>query len=98
MNYARCSILILVMALAGCMDRSKPVEVRILPDSYQVGEVKSTLATPAVDEVVRIKPSKVLVMACLTTPPAKVIQFDTELKARLQTELQLTTVEQGCPA
>jgi hypothetical protein len=83
------------IALAGC---SKPLEVRIMPDAYHVGNVKSALATPAVDEVVRIKPSKVVMVACLTTRPAKIFQFETELRARLPAEILLaTTANQGCP-
>lgn len=83
------------MALGGCSP--KPLEVRITPDAYQVGEVKSALATPAVDEVVRIKPSKVLVVACLATPPAKILQFNVELDARLKSKINMVFADQGCP-
>ena len=83
--------------LAGCF-ASKPVEVRITPTAYQVGAVKSELATPVVDEVVRIKPSRVLIAACRATRPPKIIQFEQELRARHQVELTLMLVDEGCPS
>lgn len=87
-----------LVAVAGCFASSKPVEVHISPSAYQVGEIKSALATPAVDEVVRIKPSKVLIVACRATRPPKIIQFERELRARHQeVELTLTWVDEGCP-
>lgn len=73
------------MLLAGC--GAKTVNVHILPSQYRVGEVKSALATPVVDEVVRLKPQKVHISTCLTTPPAKVIQFNVELEARLNAKV-----------
>ena len=97
MRFIRWSVLFTSVALAGCF-AAKPLEVRITPDAYQVGEIKSALATPAVDEVVRIKPSKVLIVACTATRPAKIIQFHQELEARLQAKLQLTHRDEGCPA
>jgi hypothetical protein len=86
------------LTLAGCF-AFKPVEVRITPTAYQVGEVKSALATPVVDQVVRIKPSKVLIVTCKATHPMKVVQFEQELKARHPVELSWTLVdEEGCPS
>lgn len=76
-----------VLLLSGCSEIFEPVNVYILPSGYQVGDVKSVLATPAVDEVVRLKPNKVHISTCLTTPPAKVIQFEIELQARLKTKI-----------
>ena len=80
-------ILIAVLLLSGCGNFLPPLEVHILPSEYRVGEVRSPLATPVVDEVVRRKPKKVHITTCLTTPPAKVLQFEVELDARLKTEI-----------
>ena len=81
--------------LTGC-GKGPSAEVRILPRSYEVGAIKSELATPAVDEVVRMKAGYVLILACTTTPPAKVMQFREELLARAQPEVQLTFIKDGC--
>lgn len=72
--------------------------MRITPNFYQVNNVKSELATPVVDEVVRIKPKKVLLLMCKTTPNAKIIQFEIELRARSNAELQGTHTDKNCPA
>ncbi|MBT2332385.1 hypothetical protein J7E49_00460 [Variovorax paradoxus] len=97
MRFIRWSVALASVTLAGCF-ASKPVEVRITPTTYQVGNVKSELATPVVDEVVRIKPSRVLIAACRITRPPKIIQFEQELRARHQVELTLTLVDKGCPS
>jgi hypothetical protein len=81
--------------LAGCSN-APSVEVRILPNSYQVGAVKSELATTAVDEIVRIGAGNVLILTCATTPPAKVNQFRTELLARVQPQMELSLLKEGC--
>ncbi|MBV7541969.1 hypothetical protein [Acidovorax sp. sic0104] len=75
-------VLISLFLLAGCANEAGTVNVRILPTEYTVGSVKSGLATPVVDEVVRLQPQRVHVSACHETPPAKVLQFNTELQAR----------------
>ena len=90
------TLLISALLLAACSGSSKPLDVRILPSEYQVGEVKSALATPVVDEVVRLKPKKVHISSCRTTPPAKVIQFNTELLARHNTDVTGALLE-SCP-
>lgn len=89
-------LLLSVLLLAGCEGLSTPLDVWILPSGYQVGNIRSTLATPVVDEVVRLKPKKVLMSFCRTTPQAKTMQFVDELRARLQTDLQGALVE-NCP-
>jgi len=73
------------------------VGVYVTPDWYEVGKVKSALATPVVDEVVRLSPSRVVIMVCNTTPPAKIIQFETELNARHKVSLQVLPTEKACP-
>ena len=83
------------VVVASC-GKGPNAEVRILPTSYEIGTVKSELATAAVDEVVRIKASYVLVLACTNTPPAKVMQFREELLARAQPEVQLSFIKEGC--
>lgn len=98
MKLAGCSIALALLALAGCADFTSSVDVRITPDAYQVGSVKSALATPAVDEVMRINPRRVLMVMCRTTPPVKVIQFQTELAARSKAAVQGTHTDEGCPA
>ena len=95
-SLARFSVLVAALMLFGSTESA--VEVRITPDMYQVGSVKSSLATPAVDEVVRINPQRVLMVLCRSTPPAKIIQFERELRARNQATLQGTHVDEGCPA
>ncbi|MBT2335951.1 hypothetical protein J7E49_18785 [Variovorax paradoxus] len=97
MRFIHWSAAFASLTLAGCF-AFKPVAVRITPSVYQVGEVKSALATPVVDEVVRIKPSKVLIVLCKATHPMKVIQFERELKARHSVELSWTLVDEGCPS
>ncbi|MDM0043445.1 hypothetical protein QTH91_03040 [Variovorax dokdonensis] len=95
-SLARFSVLVFSLMLFGCSDST--VEVRITPDVYQVGSVKSPLATPAVDEVVRMNPQRVLMVMCRSTPPAKIIQFERELRAKNQAILQGTHMDEGCPA
>ncbi|GAA6119067.1 hypothetical protein [Acidovorax sp. FG27] len=87
-----------LVALAGYFVWQPPLKVRITPTSYHAGEVTSAIATPAVDEVVRIRPKKVLIVACRATKPPKIIQFERELRARLEVELKLMLNDEGCPA
>lgn len=89
-------LLLSALLTVGCDDSAGRLDIRILPSQYQVGEVKSHLATPAVDEVVRRKPKTVVMALCSSTPPAKTIQFVDELQARLKTELKGTLL-QTCP-
>lgn len=88
------TLLLWLALLAGCGDDT--VHVLILPSQYQVGGVASQLATPAVDEVVRLKPKNVHISTCYSTPPAKVIQFDVELQARLDAKVTGGLFE-NCP-
>lgn len=60
------------------------------------GAFKSPLATPAVDEVVSAKPLRVLVLTCVATPPGKVLQFETELKARHNAALAIALSDKHC--
>ena len=90
------TLFFLVLLLGGCENWSKPLDVRIMPSEYQVGDVKSSIATPVVDEVVRLKPKKVLMAFCRTTPMAKTMQFVDELQSRLQTDLKGVLLE-NCP-
>jgi hypothetical protein len=87
-----------VVALAGCFGSTQAVEVRIARDGYQVGNIKSALATPAVDEVVRVNPKRVVMMICFGTPPAKGIQFEREFSARSKADLKVGFTDEGCPA
>jgi hypothetical protein len=95
MKLSLALLLQLLIALAGCVARDQ-VEVRITLSSYSAGAVKSQLATPVVDEVVRLKPRQVLVLLCISAPPAKLAQFDSELYARIKTQGQLKLVTEGC--
>lgn len=88
------TLLFSAFLLAGC--GTSTVHVLVLPSQYQVGEVKSELATPAVDEVVRLKPKKVHISTCYSTPPAKVLQFNVELDARLKAKV-VGGVFEKCP-
>ena len=97
MRFIRWSAALSSVALAGCF-ASKPVEVRITPTAYETGDLKSELATPVVDEVVRLKPKSVLILACRGTRPPKITQFEQELRARHEVELKLTLVDKGCPS
>jgi hypothetical protein len=97
MRFTHWSVALASATLTGCF-ASKPVEARITPSAYQVGDVKSELATPVVDEVVRVKPRRVLIVACRVTRRQKIIQFEQELRARYDVELRLTLVDEGCPS
>lgn len=95
MPRTRVLITIFCVAIAGC-GKGPTAEVRILPASYEIGSVKSELATPAVDEVVRVKAANVRILACTSTPPAKVMQFRKELLARAQPEISFAFLNEGC--
>jgi len=90
--------LVALLALAGCVSatQTQTVEVRITPDGYQVGSVKSALATAVVDEVVRINPQRVLSVMCRNTPSSKISQFPAELTARNKAMIQGTYTSKGC--
>lgn len=49
------------------------------------------------DELVRLKPKAVRISSCRTTPAAKVIQFNTELRARHDVEVTGVLID-PCPA
>ncbi|CAN7560882.1 hypothetical protein LJR117_005349 [Acidovorax sp. LjRoot117] len=76
------TLLFSVALLAGCSTTTETVHVQILPTEYRAGDVASALVTPVVDEVVRLRPDKVHLSMCRSTPNAKVLQFNTELQAR----------------
>ncbi len=82
--------------VAGCSNGIDKVDVEVRPSAYVVGSVTSDLATPAVDEVVRLKPREVHIHTCTTTPPGKVNQFNTELDARLKTAKTMSFTASGC--
>jgi hypothetical protein len=75
------------LALFGCA-REEPLVVRIYPNRYEVESVKSELATPAVDEVVRRKPRVVHVYQCMNGTSERSFQFWTELNARHKTHME----------
>ena len=81
------ALILSVLLLVSCGEATERLNVLILPSGYRVGELKSDLATPAVDEVVRLNPSKVHISSCLSTPPAKLLQFNIELEARLDAKV-----------
>jgi hypothetical protein len=98
MTFIRWSAAFASLALAGCF-ASEPVEVHITPTAYRLGKVESELATPVVDEVIRIKPGQVLIVACRVTKPPRIMQFERELRARHQeVKLTMTLVDEGCPS
>ncbi|MBB6558829.1 hypothetical protein HNP48_001493 [Acidovorax soli] len=76
------TFLVSALLLAGCGGTSDILQVQILPSEYIAGAVKSPLATPVVDEVVRLNPRNVHISMCRSTPNAKVMQFNLELQAR----------------
>ena len=87
MSMLQRTLLCAALLLTGCAAPAKTVHVQILPNEYRIGNVQSPLATPVVDEVVRLAPQRVEVSMCQTTPPAKVIQFQVELRARFKQEI-----------
>ena len=90
-------IFALAFMLAACSE--EPLPVHIFPNEYRVGDVKSDLATPVVDEAVRLEPRAVHLLVCLGTPPAKAVQLQTELAARFKGPMTLSFLEAGqCPA
>lgn len=97
MRFLRSLALIASLGLGCSASFAQLLGVVITPDGYAVGDVKSVLATPAVDEVVRISPDRVLMLVCTTTPPAKIIQFEIELTARHKVPLQMARSEKVCP-
>lgn len=94
MKLAFFSGLVGSILLSSCTPQS--IHVRITSDNYRFGNTESKFATPVVDEVVRQKPRSVLIEACFGTPPAKIIQFEIELRARIETVLQLSWADQYC--
>lgn len=88
--------LLSVVFLAACGGSSETVAVTILPSQYRVDDIKSDLATPVVDEVVRRKPKKVHLTLCTSTPPAKIVQFNVELQARLSPKITSGFLD-SCP-
>lgn len=82
------------MMLAAC---GQTVNVRIYPNLYETDGVKSELATPVVDKVVSLNPSKVVVWVCHNTPHRKTIQFMVELEARSTAQVGGNFFEDGCP-
>jgi hypothetical protein len=78
-------LVLTALFLAGCSTTQgvpDVVNVHISPTEYRAGAVRSDLATPVVDAVVHLRPKSVHVSMCRSTPAAKVIQFQTELRAR----------------
>ncbi|RYH65004.1 MAG: hypothetical protein EON54_06070, partial [Alcaligenaceae bacterium] len=73
--------------LAGCSDTAEPVHVWISSDEYKAGTVKSPLATPVVDEVIRQNPKVVQISMCGPHTAPKVHQFSTELRARFDPQM-----------
>ena len=90
----RVPALLVPLLLAAC-DGREPVSVRITPAGYSVGMVQSALATPAVDEVVRLNPKRLVVMLC-PSASVKLAQFNSELDARLKIAQELSMVKDGC--
>lgn len=89
---------LLASALTACWVGAQqlPAEVVITPDAYHLGAFKSQLATPVVDELVRARPQRILILTCVATPPSKVLQFETELKARHQAQLAIALSDKLC--
>jgi hypothetical protein len=82
-----------------CGCTGKDVVVQAYPDMYEVGKVRSELATPVVDEAIRLKPKTVLIEACNATPPSRVHQFRDELVARSRAKIFLTFMSADrCPS
>jgi hypothetical protein len=65
----RVIFLCLAAALLGgaCSGKGKEATVEISPEIYKINSIKSKLATPVVDEAIKLNPSKVTVSACSTT-------------------------------
>jgi hypothetical protein len=96
MKFPRSFTLLAMLMLASSASIAQLVGVTITPDGYEVGGIKWKLATPAVDEVVRQGPTRVLILVCTATPPAKIIQFETELAARHKVPVQLAGWGKAC--
>lgn len=85
-------------ALLGACTGDKGLDITILPAQYVTGNVTSPLATAVVDEIVKQKPPAVHIHTCKSTPPERVQQFNTELKARLEVKTTMTFTAKGCEA
>jgi len=96
MTHRRALVAACILIASICTACGKKVEVTILPTKYVVGTVSSDIATPAVDEVAKLKPSEVHIHTCIATPPARFLQFNTELDARLNAKKTMSFTAQGC--
>lgn len=87
-SYWSSAVLIATLTLSsvGC-SRDDPLIVRIFPTRYEVAGIASDLATPVVDEVVRLKPRRVHVFVCLNVPAERHVQFIIELQARHKADI-----------
>ena len=96
MRHQKTLLASLVLLVCACAPKNDKVEVTILPTRYVVGSVSSELATPAVDEVVKLKPRDVHIHTCTATPPERVLQFNIELDARMDSNTTMSFTAQGC--
>lgn len=82
--------------LAGCASQATSASVNISQNIYKFNDIKSSLATPVVDALVKEHPQKILILKCPGTPNSKIIQFERELRARHMSELQMMESTKGC--
>jgi hypothetical protein len=85
-----------VLALCACTKTPDEAVVKINSTGYKMDRVQSDLATPIVDEIVRVRSSRVIMNACVNISPGKVIQLQRELAARSTAELVLVRSEAAC--
>ena len=96
MRYRTSLLVSVAVLLSACTSNREEVEVTISPSQYKVGNVESKLATPVVDEVVKLKPRAVHIHTCTATPPERLLQFNIELDARLEAKKTMSFTAQGC--
>jgi len=95
---AACALL----ALCACTQRAERADIRIKGAEgsdvhFEIGRVRSRIATDAVDEAARMDPRKVYVHICLLrTPAERIAQLQAELKARLEVPASFVEAE-DCP-
>jgi hypothetical protein len=75
-------------SVSGCGD-AKTSDVFVFATEYRANNVKSSLATPVVDEVVRQTPERVRIHVCGPSEPPKLVQIRTELSARLSAPIEI---------
>ncbi|WP_286374062.1 hypothetical protein [Variovorax saccharolyticus] len=80
--------------ISACTERDVIVDVS--PDGYRFAGVISQNSTAVVNEIVKTKPTKLIIRTCRETSPSKLIMFRQELNSRRKMKLQLLVLPGPC--